>query len=410
MTEKRLIIYHKADTSIDYRSILGKRDYSLFAGSNWKKVYLEFIDKPSDVVVVEMYEDDSGQKKLLDKLIADINCPSLFILSPVESPDAIVFLMKKGIMDFMNLPVNSSEFVNRLEKIYREHEVKRTLKNAEKDKIKNLESQLQWYSWEERARNRDKTSMRESLFHSLQLSFNRPAGIGALVTLMELLGSLSEKKGDKYIVDSDIFEAAIENGKISQKTIDIFSGIDFIVDLDLKLELISCSDLNELIGDVIKEAEPFIKIKKNTIVTNEIDSFSQILNIYIEKERLKSALNEVLINALKFSKESTKVMLITHLNEENVSISVFNEPFIDEEGHEGVPTEYEDLVFEPFFRITKKVNEAYKTLEVGLGLTLVEKIIKKHKGKIKISNIKDYSDITRDPVTKVHLMISLPIA
>jgi signal transduction histidine kinase len=410
MANKKLIIYHKADTDIDYRTILSRGKYEIFIGSNWKEVSLEFIDKPSDVVVLELYEDDSDSKKLLEKLISDINPPSLFILTPIKSPENIVDLMKQGVADLMNIPMNSSEFTNRLEKVYRDHELNRTLKNAEKDKIKNLESQLQWYSWEERARSRDKTSMRESLFHSLQLSFNRPAGIGALVTLTELIGSMAEKKGDKYVVDADLFEAAIENGKISQKTIDIFSGIDFIVDLELDLEIVSCKEMEDIIGDVIGEVKPYAMVKNNIVIANEIDKCSKAPNIYIERERIKNALNEVLINALKFSKNDTKVMLISHFDDENFNISVFNEPMIDEEGHEGVPTEFEDLVFEPFFRITKKVNEAYKTLEVGLGLTLVEKIIKKHNGKVKISNVKDYSDITRDPVTKVHLEISFPIS
>jgi signal transduction histidine kinase len=221
---------------------------------------------------------------------------------------------------------------------------------------------------------------------------------------------MAEKEGDKYIVDADLFEAAIENGKISQKTIDIFSGIDFIVDLEMDLEIISCKELEDVIGAAISEVEQYATVKNNTIVSNEIDKCSNAPNIYLERDRFKNALSEVFTNALKFSKNSTKVMVISHFDDENFHISVFNEPMIDEEGHEGVPTEFEDLVFEPFFRITKKVNEAYKTLEVGLGLTLVEKIIKKHNGKVKISNVKDYSDITRDPVTKVHLQISLPIS
>jgi response regulator of citrate/malate metabolism len=410
MANKKLNIYQKADTKIDYRSILLQGGYEIFMSSNWKEVYLEFIENLSDVVVIELYEKDSDSKKLLEKLISDLNPPCLFILSPIQSPDIIVDLMKKGIADFMNMPVNSSEFASRLEKVYGDHEIERTLKNAEKDKIKNLESQLQWYSWEERARSRDKTSMRESLFHSLQLSFNRPAGIGALVTLMELIGSMADKEGDRYIVDADIFDAAVENGKISQKTIDIFSGIDYIVDLDLNLKIVTCNEIEDIIRDAISEVEPFIHVKNNTIITNHIENCSRVTNIHIERERFKSVVNEVLVNALKFSKDSTKVLVISHLDEENFNISVFNEPVIDEDGHEGVPTEFEDLVFEPFFRITKKVNESYKTLEVGLGLTLVEKVIKKHNGKVKISNIKDYSDISRDPVTKVHLLISLPLS
>ena len=67
----------------------------------------------------------------------------------------------------------------KLEEKINESEIKRTIEITNNDRVKNLENQLQWYKWEERTINRDKSSMNESLFHSLQISFNRAAGIGA---------------------------------------------------------------------------------------------------------------------------------------------------------------------------------------------------------------------------------------
>jgi len=76
----------------------------------------------------------------------------------------------------------------------------------------------------------------------------------------------------------------------------------------------------------------------------------------------------------------------------------------------GIPKEYEKVVFEPFYRLSKLVYEKYNTLDFGIGLTFVEKIVARHGGEIFAENIVDYSDITKDPQVKVNLMISLPFS
>jgi K+-sensing histidine kinase KdpD len=58
----------------------------------------------------------------------------------------------------------------------------------------------------------------------------------------------------------------------------------------------------------------------------------------------------------------------------------------------GIPEAYSRVVFEPFFRICRTVQEEYKTLDFGLGLTLVEKVINKHNGKVAVENLKNYLD------------------
>jgi signal transduction histidine kinase len=87
-----------------------------------------------------------------------------------------------------------------------------------------------------------------------------------------------------------------------------------------------------------------------------------------------------------------------------------SEPEKGSEGILGVPPEYEKIVFEPFYRLSKLVYEQFKTLDFGLGLTLIEKIIIKHGGDVVLKNIIDHSDIKREPLFKVSLTITLPLA
>ena len=89
-------------------------------------------------------------------------------------------------------------------------------------------------------------------------------------------------------------------------------------------------------------------------------------------------------------------------------ISVINDPQKTSDGVVGIPEEYEKVIFEPFYRLSKLVYERYNTLDFGIGLTFVEKIVTRHGGEIFAENIIDYSDVTKDPQVKVNLMISLP--
>ncbi len=89
--------------------------------------------------------------------------------------------------------------------------------------------------------------------------------------------------------------------------------------------------------------------------------------------------------------------------------SFINEPDISDTETSGIPFGYENLVFEPFFRISKFVQEAYNTLDFGIGLTKADIIIKKHNGKIKVFNIKDFSSQEFKAVNKINFKASIPI-
>lgn len=98
------------------------------------------------------------------------------------------------------------------------------------------------------------------------------------------------------------------------------------------------------------------------------------------------------------------------LKEGSLEISFLNKPLPNEDGVLGIPMEYEYIIFEPFFRLTKTVSDGYDTLDFGLGLTIVEKIILRHQGKVRIGNIQDYTDISKGPAVKVNCVITIPLS
>ncbi len=281
--------------------------------------------------------------------------------------------------------------------------------SIDKSRSEKLDLELDWREWKEKMLSRNVSRTDKSLFRNINNSFTQGAGFGTLISLLEMLRTDSEVTGDKYIVDRKIFELILENVTISQNAFKTFSNIDWIISNDFDLKKVAVSECYDLIKAVVNDASALSTIHDQKIIFGEIPTGHKNVFVTISREFLYKALYEVVVNALKFSKYNASVLILISIVNRYMIISIINEPEKSDDGIVGIPTEYEKVVFEPFYRLTKNVYEQYKTLDFGLGLTLVEKIISKHGGEVIIENIKDHSNLRHEPQVKVNLSISLPI-
>ncbi|MBS7254289.1 sensor histidine kinase [Flavobacterium branchiicola] len=109
------------------------------------------------------------------------------------------------------------------------------------------------------------------------------------------------------------------------------------------------------------------KIKSELIFNNTVSK------IKIDSVQIKQVLFNLLINAIQASEEGSSIKTIIENDTENLFIR------IEDQGH-GIPLEIRQQIFEPFFS-TKNSNTGS-----GLGLSLVDGIVKNHNGEITITN------------------------
>jgi len=209
-------------------------------------------------------------------------------------------------------------------------------------------------------------------------------------------------------VDGTLFNEAMKNVKIAQDAFKIFAGIDWIISNNIELDDTSVREIYSLIKGTISKYSKFTELNNNRIVINDLPKGLKNKKIKINPQYFNEAISELIINALKFSKPATNIIIMVYSQSNTLRISVINDPQKSSDGTIGIPEEYGKVIFEPFYRISKLVYERYNTLDFGIGLTFVEKIITRHGGEIFAENIVDYSDITKDSQIKVNLMISLP--
>ncbi|HRZ28550.1 MAG TPA: response regulator [Spirochaetota bacterium] len=287
-------------------------------------------------------------------------------------------------------------------------ELNRLQQAIQRKKNESEEVELDWQEWKEKMLSRNISRTDKSLFRNINNSFTQGAGFGTLITLLDLMHTSAEHRGEKHLVDTSLYELIIKNVRIAQDAFKTFSTIDWIISNDFSLEGASFYDLYQTIRAVVAKAGEFIGIKKQRIVMSEYSPVFSQFHVSINKEYFFTALYEIILNAMKFSKPQTTIAVLLYVMNNNVSLSVINEPEKTDEGFIGIPVEYEKVVFEPFYRMSKFVYEQYNTLDFGLGLTLVEKIITKHGGEVLAENILDHSDLKREPQTKVCITITFP--
>ena len=267
-----------------------------------------------------------------------------------------------------------------------------------------------WKRWKDKMSKRNISRSEKSLFSNIYNSFTQGAGFGSLVSLLEIMDGTKTSQDDKYLVDQEMFKFAIKNVEISKKSFKTFQNIDWVDSNDIELESLPFDEFYNIIKVAIDDVSEYTKINNQSVVLNDFESYLDVLELSVHKDFFYQAIYEVLINALKFSPKDSFVIVLTYKRNNNIVLSVINDVEKNDLDAVGIPEDYEKVVLEPFYRMTKVVFENHNTLDFGLGTTLVDKIVRKFGGEFSVKNILDHSDLKREPRTRVEFTMSLPIS
>ena len=95
--------------------------------------------------------------------------------------------------------------------------------------------------------------------------------------------------------------------------------------------------------------------------------------VFADKDKVHEVLANLITNAIKYSPEADKVIVSVSEDDKQIIVSVQDFGF-------GIPKDEQEKVFQRFFRARDK--KQYNIKGVGLGLYIISRIIKQHKGKL----------------------------
>lgn len=146
---------------------------------------------------------------------------------------------------------------------------------------------------------------------------------------------------------------------------------------------ISEHELNTFMNEVFNAFQPYANIKH---INFTYESNFRYLNVWFDKEKMESILKNIISNALKYTPESGNVQIFVSENSETWSIEVRDTGI-------GIPANEQNKLFKLHFRGSNAINS--KVTGSGIGLILVWKLVRLHKGKINLSSVENQGSSIR---------------
>lgn len=182
-----------------------------------------------------------------------------------------------------------------------------------------------------------------------------------------LITTADEKSLDNETLEfiNKIKVQATKGLNLAESLLDVFKNTK---QNKLKRTMQNLSDLTEKIAD---ETRPLAEAEQISIVTEPGSVEAEI-----DEDRISQAIENLIINAIKFSSKNTTITLKTESVDGHACIKVIDQGM-------GIPKDKLDKIFSKYSQLDHK---SAKNLGVGLGLSIAQQFVKLHDGHITVES------------------------
>jgi DNA-binding response OmpR family regulator len=392
------------------RRVLEKSDFQVLDAENGKQA-LEVFQRETNIplVITDLSMPVMSGEELIDHLIGLAQPPIIIIHSSVTDIKEIIPILHKGVIDYIAKPLVPDELNLRINKSIESAKIKHIKDEMEREKNERNQAQLDWNRWKFETMRKDDEKSDDSMLEGLRHSFSQGTGFGSLIPTIQLIQRKAKplEDGITFSVPSALIDLLISNMESGKRMIDTLEIFDDIIKAKFIPSTISLMNIHKFIEDILKEYTPYSDSKFLSYDLFKTKPKYEDIFFHGEINYLKMMIQELIINAIKFSEPKTKVYIICEMDGHKCKVSFLNEPLINSDYKFGIPKECSSMVFEPMVRLTKLVHEFLPTMDYGLGLTLVDKIIRRHSGSAEAYNIASHLDTSK---ILTNVSFTLPIA
>ncbi len=408
--EKILIVDDDLTSLKILTKILENANYTVTVAKDGLEALQHFQSSPFKVIISDLEMPRLNGYELV-KEIKKFEFRPIVLIQTVHSDISMVIdILKQGVYDYILKPIDSDELLLKVEKALEIFHFRELKAELEKEYEIRLDKQLSWNMWKENIFSRDRDRFDRTLFHNLKTIIAQGSGFGGLLSLLSLITSAPMNSEKQYLVSSEIMQLLMQNARMAQVAISKFGEIDHLLNSKIDFSMETLDAIHTQISTVISELSPFAAIKKQQVKLSDGKGYFSQRKVKTNLDILSKAFRELLINAYKYSRENSKIIIIFNVFQNKLMISFLNSPIERPDQEAGIPVQYQTMILEPFFRMDQTVDERYETLDFGLGLTLVDKIVRLHGGIIRVSNIASHLQSEgKEEGIKVNIEIEIPV-
>ncbi len=216
-----------------------------------------------------------------------------------------------------------------------------------------------------------KQSFRRVMQFTADASHELRHPLTAIITTVEVIQSHPEQLNPSDAKKLEIISSATDQLTHLVEDLLFLARTDAIA-VDSELEQISIP-LDEVLEDVVERFELQAQSKRVNFQFNLPTGIS----VRGDPKLLLRLFSSLVDNALKYTEAGGKVTLLLDRNRRSAVVSV-------EDTGRGIPAEYLPFIFQRFWRVDKVRSQQKQS--VGLGLSIVEAIVQRHRGQIKVTS------------------------
>lgn len=334
-------------------SLISKHKYVEFWSGERQGVGFLYKDNQGDFYIIASAQDVSGQSKL-------VNLQRILITGVLGSL-LVVLLLGYFFARQMLGPIG--DIVREVNNIRASNLHLRVKERSSRDEIAQLTQTFN------QMLDRLETSfeMQKSFIANASHELRNP--LTAISGEIEV-ALLKDRSPDQYKASLQTLQN--ETDRLAKLTSDLITlaqtGFD---DREIQREKVR---LDEVVLDVKSELDRQLPGNKITLDLDNLPAEADLLSVSGSRNLLKIAITNLLDNAVKFSDNGLVVLKLT-ANQHRVLVSVQDQGM-------GIPEEEQKYIFQPFYR----ARNARSHKGTGIGLSMTEKIVKLHQGKMKVDS------------------------
>lgn len=375
--------------------LLQDRDYELHSAHSLKEGLEKTEQLAPCVALVDLHLPDGKGETFLQR--TNEKDVISVMLSAESDPDRIIGCFRDGALNWIRKPVCDPEQLER--HISSAFEVLGGRCGA-REKQRRLEQQVDWNYWKGLfLAQGGGADSRQDVIDQLNTYLNQSGGIQSI---LEMVRSAPEIDGGKRVLEPSLFSLVFTTLEPVAAFMQGIFEASRIVLSPAEPKDIRPSDLLERVGAWLDENAWRIGLRKHRVnlQPGNLASANTLYGLRVDLQRLKAALIEVLVNAMKYSAEGDTIDLWLNVNQMRLEIMVLNPAYrttqlADGSKAFGIPRQLESLVFEFFVKFHREAYEQYREAwPAGMGLTMVQRIFQEMGGQAGIRNVESHLGVS----------------
>lgn len=390
MRKKILLVHPDIHWLKQARDYLRKEGYmALATRSLGIALELQAHHRP-EVVLFSLNLGHTNRQKVISALRHQDTRAVLLVLVDQKEKSSLSELAPGSFFQSITIPCENPILLSHVREAQNFYREKNTLFQYMQEYQDRIQDQLEWLIWKEQNKHAYKVKYSRALLANIRNTILQGMGLGSLITRMELLEMKMKKEDDFYIVPRRDFDSILSSVHNVHRWLENLEKINRALDQNYSINTIEPASFPDIVVRAVHAVEKFRAIKNHRIELGDLTIQQPITG---NTEAMELCLRELLINAFKFSPEGSTIDIVRFESPRVVLVAILNDILPMTGGITGIPEDYENQIYEPFYRLNNVYDERFfdEDFSMGTGLTIVQGAMQQMGGRVFLREILDHS-------------------